>query len=161
MTTLKVVEFYSGIGGWSHALTQLQSEYVNKRLLVRKLFDSYLFAKLTQLLSYKFDVVGAFDINPVANEVYRHNCKIFVPGILPAILFTVYSNQCGNFNLTDVETVGSTKRSRRGFNMEKSIDQLTPVDLDSLSADLWVMSPPCQPHTRNNRTAKRDTADPR
>lgn len=45
--------------------------------------------------------------------------------------------------------------------MEKSIDQLTPVDLDSLSADLWVMSPPCQPHTRNNRTAKRDTADPR
>jgi len=43
----------------------------------------------------------------------------------------------------------------------KSIDQLTVAELDTLSADLWVMSPPCQPHTRNNKTLKRDTADSR
>ena len=32
----------------------------------------------------------------------------------------------------------------RGVNIEK----LTAKDLDSYSADMWVMSPPCQPFTR-------------
>ena len=32
---------------------------------------------------------------------------------------------------------------------------------DALAADVWTLSPPCQPYTRNNTTAKRDLADPR
>lgn len=49
----------------------------------------------------------------------------------------------------------------RPSRMERSIDQLTAPELDTLSAELWVMSPPCQPHTRNNKSDKRDVDDPR
>ena len=50
---LKVVEFFSGIGGWSSAL------------------------KLQKTL--KFDVVAAYDVNSISNEVYKH-----VHGIIPS-----------------------------------------------------------------------------
>lgn len=43
----------------------------------------------------------------------------------------------------------------------KSLEVVTAEELDRLKADLWMMSPPCQPHTRNNTTSKRDDADPR
>lgn len=44
---------------------------------------------------------------------------------------------------------------------QKSIDRLSIKELDALSCNLWVMSPPCQPFTRNNQTENRDTVDPR
>ena len=50
--TLRVVEFFSGIGGWSSAL---------------KVQDGL-----------KFDVVAAYDVKSVSNEVYKH-----VYGITP------------------------------------------------------------------------------
>eukprot|EP01031_Cornospumella_fuschlensis_P034413 gene34413-41652_t len=43
----------------------------------------------------------------------------------------------------------------------KSLEVVTAEELDAYYADIWMMSPPCQPHTRNNTTAKRDGADPR
>lgn len=49
---------------------------------------------------------------------------------------------------------------------QRPIERLTAHDLDALRADLWLMSPPCQPHTRqrNNRGCEgggRDCEDPR
>jgi tRNA (cytosine38-C5)-methyltransferase len=43
----------------------------------------------------------------------------------------------------------------------KSLEALTEKYLNSLEIDLWVMSPPCQPYTRNNETESRDNNDPR
>jgi len=41
------------------------------------------------------------------------------------------------------------------------IDKLKVKDIDELGCNFWMMSPPCQPFTRNNQTCNRDTADPR
>ncbi|RYH15274.1 hypothetical protein EON65_31990 [archaeon] len=43
----------------------------------------------------------------------------------------------------------------------KSLEVVTAEELDAYRADIWMMSPPCQPHTRNNTTSKRDDTDPR
>ena len=43
----------------------------------------------------------------------------------------------------------------------KTILGLTPENMDKFGADIWVMSPPCQPFTRNNQTDNRDTNDAR
>ena len=43
----------------------------------------------------------------------------------------------------------------------KSVESIANKFLDSQRADLWVMSPPCQPFTRNNETNTRDQSDPR
>lgn len=94
--TMRTVEFFSGIGGWSYSLSRLSSS---------------------------FEVVEAFDINPIANQVYKLN-HLLAPN-------------------------------------HTSIEHITVKHLNKLNADLWVMSPPCQPHTRNNTTATRDTNDPR
>jgi tRNA (cytosine38-C5)-methyltransferase len=47
---------------------------------------------------------------------------------------------------------------------QKPIEKLTVEELDAFNADLWLMSPPCQPYTRqraNEPTAKKDINDRR
>ncbi|KAJ2683736.1 hypothetical protein GGH99_004267 [Coemansia sp. RSA 1285] len=92
---LRVVEFYSGIGGMHFALKEAH-------------IDSH--------------VVHAFDINTVANHVYRHN-------------------------FPDVPV------------MQRNIESLPMTLFESLKADLWTMSPPCQPYTRQG--LQRGSEDPR
>lgn len=81
---LRVAEFYSGIGGMHYALQKAN-------------IDS--------------QVVRAFDINTVANEVYKHN-------------------------FPDVPV------------MQRAIEVLPLEMFEKMRADLWTMSPPCQPYTR-------------
>jgi site-specific DNA-cytosine methylase len=94
--SLKVLEFFSGLGGWSSALKKLSVDH---------------------------EVIQAFDINTAANEVYEAN-----HGIKPS---------------------------------NKSILGVTQKSLDKCNADVWVLSPPCQPFTRNNETVSRDAKDSR
>ncbi|CAN6877273.1 hypothetical protein HID58_077278 [Brassica napus] len=79
----RVLEFYSGIGGMRYSL--MASGVVAQ-------------------------VVEAFEINDVANDVYQHNFG---------------------------------HRPHQG-----NIQSLTAGDLDRYSADAWLLSPPCQPYTR-------------
>ncbi|OAY27355.1 tRNA (cytosine(38)-C(5))-methyltransferase 2 isoform X1 [Manihot esculenta] len=79
----RVLEFYSGIGGLRYSLMKS---------------------------GVKAEVVEAFDINNVANDVYEHNFG---------------------------------HRPYQG-----NIQSLTAADLDSYGADAWLLSPPCQPYTR-------------
>ena len=80
---LKVLEFYSGIGGWHYALSAS---------------------------SLRADVVAAFELNPNANAVYAHN-------------FGLAPRQC-------------------------NIEKVRLAELEKFGANMWVMSPPCQPFTR-------------
>ncbi|KAJ2356531.1 hypothetical protein GGF43_002010 [Coemansia sp. RSA 2618] len=84
---LRVAEFYSGIGGMHFALKEAG-------------IDS--------------QVVRAFDISTVANEVYKHN-------------------------FADVPV------------MQRNIESLPMSLFEGLKADLWTMSPPCQPYTRQGQ----------
>lgn len=90
----RVLEFYSGIGGMRFSLQQ-----------------SGIHAK----------VVEAFDINNIANEVYKHNFG--------------HSPYQGN------------------------IQSLTAAQLDKFRANAWLLSPPCQPYTRQG--LQKDAEDAR
>ncbi|CAI6344658.1 unnamed protein product [Macrosiphum euphorbiae] len=83
---MRVIEFFSGIGGMHFALKECNLE--------------------------NFEVVLAVDINTVANAVYRH----FFPST----------------NLRDM-----------------NILSLSPEQFDAYHPDVLLMSPPCQPFTRN------------
>ncbi|XP_060208272.1 tRNA (cytosine(38)-C(5))-methyltransferase 2 isoform X2 [Lycium barbarum] len=80
---LRVLEFYSGIGGMRYSLLKAD---VNAT------------------------VVEAFDINDLANDVYQHNF------------------------------------GHRPF--QGNIQTLSAANLDGYNADAWLLSPPCQPYTR-------------
>ena len=97
----RVLEFYSGLGGWTCAL---QGSKIDNQ----------------------YEVLSAFDLNTIANEVYRIN------------------NHGGTLTPNP-----------------RSIDQLTAWGLDQYQANVWLMSPPCQPFTRQNTTQCRDKEDPR
>ena len=86
---LRVLEFYSGIGGMHYALTNSGGEA---------------------------EVVGAFDINTTANHVYR-----------------------ANFPNTPL--------------CQRNINGLTVDYIEQLKADVFLMSPPCQPFTRQGHRA--------
>ncbi|XP_017105636.2 tRNA (cytosine(38)-C(5))-methyltransferase isoform X1 [Drosophila bipectinata] len=92
---LRVLELFSGIGGMHYAFkyAQLQGE-----------------------------VVGAMDVNTVANAVYAHN-----------------------FGLKTVKT--------------RNIQSLSEKEVTKLNANMILMSPPCQPHTRQG--LQKDTEDRR
>lgn len=94
---MRVLEFFSGIGGWRCALDRHPE--------------------------FNFEVVQSFDVNTTSNEVYERNFH-FKPS-------------------------------------PKCINSLTRKMLDKHRADVWCMSPPCQPYTRNNTSAKRDMDDQR
>eukprot|EP00118_Oscarella_pearsei_P012289 m.89609 g.89609 ORF g.89609 m.89609 type:complete len:201 (+) comp36611_c0_seq12:49-651(+) len=81
---LRVVEFYSGIGGMHFALEESGLSH---------------------------EVVACLEINDVANAVYRHN----FPG-------------------TPI--------------MQRNIESLSVGEISKLNADVFLMSPPCQPFTR-------------
>ncbi|KAJ1396513.1 S-adenosyl-L-methionine-dependent methyltransferase [Sesbania bispinosa] len=91
---MRVLEFYSGIGGMRYSLMKAQ---VNAQ------------------------VVEAFEINDIANDVYQHNFG---------------------------------HRPYQG-----NIQCLTAADLDKYGADAWLLSPPCQPYTRQG--LQKDTGDAR
>ncbi|KNA21545.1 hypothetical protein SOVF_042200 [Spinacia oleracea] len=90
----KVLEFYSGIGGMRYSLMK-----------------SGIYAEIVQ----------AFEINDVANDVYQHNF------------------------------------GHRPF--QGNIQSLTAADLDKYQAHAWLLSPPCQPYTRQG--LQRDSSDAR
>ena len=92
---LRVLEFYSGIGGMHYALKES---------------------------GVSFRVIGALDINTLANQVYKHN-------------FT------------------NTKL------LQTNIESVKADYLDKLNADMWTISPPCQPYTRQGKQMASD--DPR
>ncbi|KAF7725323.1 tRNA (cytosine-5-)-methyltransferase [Apophysomyces ossiformis] len=84
MAKLKILEFYSGIGGMHYAAAAADWDY---------------------------EILKAFDINTVSNEIYAHN----------------FGKRAIGQNL---------------------IETLSTEYYDRLAADVWTMSPPCQPYTR-------------
>ncbi|CAM6100524.1 unnamed protein product [Calypogeia fissa] len=90
---IRVLEFYSGIGGLRYSLEKS---------------------------GVKADLVEAFDINELANDVYEHNFG---------------------------------HRPTQG-----NIQGLTVQQLDKYKADSWLMSPPCQPYTRQGLQKDADDA---
>uniref|UniRef100_A0A182PNN0 tRNA (cytosine(38)-C(5))-methyltransferase n=1 Tax=Anopheles epiroticus TaxID=199890 RepID=A0A182PNN0_9DIPT len=83
----RVLELFSGIGGMRMALEQAGKD---------------------------FEIISAIDVNPIANEVYKHNFG---------------DNTVRNGNILS----------------------LTAQKIEKLNVDTILMSPPCQPFTRNGK----------
>jgi len=82
----------------------------------------------------RVDVLAAYDHSTVCNDVYAANHCVGQP------------------------------RARFAKPSQRPIEKLSAVDLDALAADVWAMSPPCQPHTRQREglaEQRRDADDPR
>eukprot|EP00928_Gymnodinium_smaydae_P073588 TRINITY_DN56779_c0_g1_i1.p1 TRINITY_DN56779_c0_g1~~TRINITY_DN56779_c0_g1_i1.p1 ORF type:complete len:392 (+),score=83.80 TRINITY_DN56779_c0_g1_i1:290-1465(+) len=74
-------------------------------------------------------------------------------------------DQCQVVAAFDVSTTcNSVYESNHGLRpSQKPIERLSIEELDAFNADMWMMSPPCQPHTRQRAKddGKRDAADAR
>ena len=115
---LKVCEFYSGIGGYHLALSQIPEQ------------------------SYK--VVAAFEISSNANCIYRAN--------FPAT--SVFeTNLCG---LTAARLESIIKKASANYDQDVKSRDENDTSLDKV---MFVMSPPCQPFTRQG--VMKDELDPR
>ncbi|KAG2590046.1 hypothetical protein PVAP13_5NG312300 [Panicum virgatum] len=112
----RVLEFYSGIGGMVVLSTLAlfpDSPHDLSNLAAARVSAPYSFCSQRyslMALGARAEVVEAFDINDVANDVYEHNF-----GHRPC---------------------------------QGNIQTLTASDLDKYKAHAWLLSPPCQPYTR-------------
>lgn len=59
----------------------------------------------------------------------------------------------------DRRALGVYAANHSGRTVVRNLDTVSPADLAAFGADLWTMSPPCQPYTR--RGHGRDVDDPR
>ena len=87
-------------------------------------------------------------------------CKSFA--VLVLFLIWNFFFVCLLFPFPSLDNLASKRPTKRPS--QKPIEQLTKNKLDSYHADLWVMSPPCQPYTRqrvNQPISKKDVNDRR
>ncbi|PFH36491.1 C-5 cytosine-specific DNA methylase superfamily protein [Besnoitia besnoiti] len=84
------------------------------------------------------EVVGAIDVNPTAMEVY---CRNFLPAALSPPASAGPSRHSRHAALP-------AAASRRTLVSTKSIDAYPASFYGDFKADLWLVSPPCQPFTR-------------
>ena len=115
--TIKYVEFYSGVGGWTMALEQAWHRRVHEEGK-----DNNGRKKLHR--------IAAFDNSDLCTKVFQHN-----------------------FGSDDNKQQQKTKT----FNIER----LTLKQVEAWKANIWAMSPPCQPHTRQHSNQSNDLNDPR
>ena len=80
-------------------------------------------------------VVAAFDHSTVCNRVFAAN------------------------HSTRDELCGKQPSESGPVPSQKPIERLSAADLDELAADLWLMSPPCQPYTRQRNTLEDQRKD--
>ena len=124
VVVVRVLEFFSGIGGWRCALEKFsEQQKLNRKQNCRNYRRNDDKEGGDDDEEIVFSVEQAFDINTSANDVYEHNFH-----------------------------------SRPS---PKCINSLSRKALEKYEAELWCMSPPCQPFTRSNTSSKRDLNDQR
>ena len=155
---ISYVEFYSGVGGWTMAL----EEALNK---LGPLMSSIRTKKPTNTRNnnashrYQLKRLAALDHSDLCVKVFSHN----------------FAKSERDLGASSSETNTKPNKKRKPKSSLKgpksySIERMPLRQLEEWSADVWVMSPPCQPHTRqhneNNhqldpQQKKKDLEDPR
>jgi len=131
--TLTYLEFYSGIGGWTCALKEA-IEILNKSM---------------EGASLSMHRLGAFDHSDLCNKVLHYN---FPEPEAPQ-----------NAGKKPSDSSNRRKKIKKSSAATKpvSIESLTKEQLEEKGAMVWMMSPPCQPHTRQHTNQNEDMEDPR
>lgn len=131
--SLTYLEFYSGVGGWSYAL------HAAVKRLTRGNNEG---GDDTSESRLNLKCLGAFDHSDLCNKVYYHN---FPP----------------QGSDTEISVKKTKKRKKSSSTKSVSIESLTKKNFEESGAFMWMMSPPCQPHTRQHNNQKEDMIDPR
>jgi tRNA (cytosine38-C5)-methyltransferase len=139
-SSITYLEFYSGIGGWGCALKEA-TERINQSIQTGGLESATTLKRL-----------GAFDHSDLCNRVFHYN--------FPAKETSIVEEQT---------TAEVHQRQRKAKKRKKSSSATKPVCIESLTKEqleekcafIWMMSPPCQPHSRQHNNQNEDIQDPR
>ena len=133
ITSLTYLEFYSGIGGWGYALEHACRSINNNK---NKNDDGNILLQ-PQLLA-------AYDHSDLCNSVLIHNHK------------------SSNMSSSSIpENTNNEKRKKQSLASQTPIEKLSLETLSSFNANIWCMSPPCQPHTRQHTNQINEMNDSR
>ena len=166
--TLSYLEFYSGIGGWSFALHEA-CENVKKWLEEKK--DEQQNQTSSNNIEFATRCLGAYDHSDLCYKVFCHNFpEMSGSSSESSNDDNSRSRNDGNgkdtsLNCDDSRTKKKKKQKREhsssALKRPISIEKLTKKQLEKMKADVYMMSPPCQPHTRQHNNQKEDVNDPR
>lgn len=193
---ISYVEFYSGVGGWTMALHEALDKLgpLLSSMRTQKSKDTAASPKNAStvdnidpentatsdcsqqtktLRRYELKRLAALDHSDLCVKVFSHN---FVPVETET---TTTTDTAASDSTTNCDNEKRNRRKRRQKNSSRqqqksfSIERMPLRQLEEWSADVWVMSPPCQPHTRqhnnnnhqqqdeNTIQQKKDLNDPR
>lgn len=156
--SITYLEFYSGIGGWTFALRK-SIDILNKSIPdggtssapaaadadVRP-DDASPCSSTPQRHILSMERLDAYDHSDLCNKVMSYN--------FPE----------GNIDDHEIKEKQRFRKKRKtSTNARKTvaIESLTRRQLEEMSAFIWMMSPPCQPHTRQHSNQEEDINDPR
>jgi site-specific DNA-cytosine methylase len=152
---LTYLEFYSGIGGWGYALEHACRSIVEGEASTT---DDDVGGRLLRLRPH---LLAAYDHSDLCNSVFYHNhCPSNPP---PPPSSSLSSSPSSLSSTSD----NSSKRRKRNNDNDRTkprqipIERLTLSELEDHAADVWCMSPPCQPHTRQHANQHMESKDAR
>ena len=176
-TTLTYLEFYSGIGGWTLALEKACRDIAantntntntNASTCVTEGGDSAVSPRICSVQR-----LASYDHSDLCNAVFAHN---FISDSGDG----GDNGDNGDKKKPQAAAAAAEKRQQKKQKRNNAsaalrpppppasfptypIEKLTATDLASLNADIWAMSPPCQPHTRQHghHSAEEELNDPR
>ncbi|KAL3796452.1 hypothetical protein HJC23_004249 [Cyclotella cryptica] len=150
MITLSYLEFYSGIGGWGYALEHACRSIQHATLAMMmdqrcrhqkkpKLLSASINKESASLHPFHIDakLLAAYDHSDLCNSVFMHNHASYT------------------------EPAQSSNEPSQYKPRQTPIERITKEELESHSANIWCMSPPCQPHTRQHSNQHKEMDDPR
>jgi len=134
-----MIEFFSGIGGMRYGVKQALQQMAKTASAADQSSSSS-----SSRNSFKLESCEAYEISLHANRTYAHNFQ-------------------EKYSTTTQKTSKKSSSSTRipKFSVTtKLVEQLNPEDLDG-AADLWTLSPPCQPFTTTKGAKQLDATDKR
>ena len=158
--TLTYLEFYSGIGGWGYAV-----EHACRSLVKECVASSPSTTSTSSLEADDFHLrsrlLAAYDHSDLANSVFYHNHRMFSNGNGVSCSDSSQSLPKKNNENNSKKTKYSNERRCNNRPRQTPIERLTVEELQCHSADVWCMSPPCQPHTRQHSNQHMESEDAR
>ena len=182
INAISYVEFYSGVGGWTMALEEALHKLgpLLSSIQTKKSIGTTNLNHEPKDNNTNKDSSTSSDPSPEKKHMRHYELKRLAALDHSDLCVKVFSYNFVRAKTTPETAVkpsdstksDKTKRKRRpkDSNRQKSysIERIPLRQLEEWSADVWAMSPPCQPHTRqhndkNHRDQehKKDLDDPR
>ena len=148
---LTYLEFYSGIGGWGYAL-----EHACRSIVQGESDDGG--------LKLRAQLLAAYDHSDLCNSVFYHNHRSSTPPLSlspPPPSSSSIDDSPKRRKKNNDRRRGGDKNGDYARPRQTPIERLTLSELEAHGADVWCMSPPCQPHTRQHTNQHLESKDAR